>query len=159
MQIDLIYQFPEEFYQNAWCWLNENWAANFDDFSPKNYAEFEAHMRERVSNEEVWCVLADGAPVGIIGYLQLSPVKGLLRGVCFTKWTHGTPVTRQAVAQLLEKKFAEGTTKIGLAYFQKNIRVGRFMQRLGAKVEGLMIADTLQNGQPVNAVIAAFFAQ
>lgn len=149
---------PEEHYLQVWRWLHEYWELNSDDFSAQSFTDFEKSMRARSETEEIWEVLDGGSPIGVIGYRAATKRNGWVRGIVFSQTVHGTPVTKMAVSMFLAKKFGKGVEKVNLTYFQSNFRVARFLERLGAVVEGLLIADTIQHGQPVNSVLVAFFA-
>lgn len=158
MDIELVSPLPPEYYSLVWRWLGEHPANNQDDFSPKTYAGFQVDMDLRQEREDVFLVLSDGKPVGAIGFCPMTPHAGMLHGILFSKSVHGTGVAKRAMQMLMEKLFASGLQKISASYYQHNARVGRFLEKLGFRVEGLMVDQTLQDGRAVSMVLVAAFA-
>jgi len=154
-----ISEFPLDEVAILWKWLNDDRKCNFDDFGPRSYTEFYDEMSLRMETEDLFAVCADGSLIGAIGFHPINHHIGALHGICFAKRVHGTQITKKAMGMFLEKIFRSGIHKIQVSYFQDNIRVGRFLEKLGCVVEGLMIANTIQDGKPINMVLGAFFAE
>jgi len=158
LDIELQSPFPTEHYGLLWKWMAEYPANNSDDFSPKTYVGFQVDMDLRQEREDVFLVLYEGKPVGAIGYTPMTPHAGMMHGILFSKSVHGKGVAKQAMQMFMAKVFASGVAKISASYYEHNKRVGRFLESLGFKVEGLMINQTIQDSKPINMVLAAAFA-
>jgi RimJ/RimL family protein N-acetyltransferase len=135
----------------AWDWLQEFPQNNFDDFGPKNHAEFVAEIgHRRMCGERIWFAYVATEPVGIIGYAPLNSYCGTFHGICFAKEWHGKGVARAAVSKVIDEIFASGQQKISASFFDGNIRIYRFLLSLKFRTEGELKAQTLQGGKPVD---------
>jgi RimJ/RimL family protein N-acetyltransferase len=149
--------FPLAALPDAWKWLNEFPARNFDDYGATSLAEFTAAMEQRAITETIVGVLEAGELVGIMAYLPLSPRSGALHGVCFAKRVHGTGIAAWGLRTLLSELFRGGIEKVSASYFADNGRVRSFLAKCGAVDEGLLKAQTLRNGKAIDMWLVAFF--
>lgn len=141
----------------AWIWLQEHPQFNFDDHGPKNPADLRTEFRRRQwRGESLVEVTADGKPVGIVGYFPISPVTGMLHGICFSKEVHGTGIPFEGVRQCLRAFFETGVSKISATYYADNLRVRAFLKKFGAVDEGLLQRHVLRNDNLMNMQLVAF---
>jgi len=156
--IALVSPFPASDLGRLWNWLHEYPEANTDDYGPVSFEEFSIEMRRRMeSGERTWGVLSDGALCGAIGFAPATERLGWFHGICFSQSVHGRGIARQAVARVLDELFASGIEKVCAGYFADNARIDRLFKRLGAVEEGLLRAQTLRNGKPVDMRLIAIF--
>jgi RimJ/RimL family protein N-acetyltransferase len=149
--LELLAPFPLDHSPLFWSWLQENPSANFDDSGPKDAGELRALIDRRLgAGEQAWEVLADGEPVGAIGYIQCSPSVGGLRGMCFAQRVHGTGVSLRAMRLLLSLAFARGTKTIEAFYFASNARVERFLAKLGFGDIEVISSGSTQQGRLID---------
>lgn len=157
--VSLVSPMPASWIPLLWSWLHEVPDAHFDDYSPTRLDAFEVEMRRRLARERSWGVCLDGEPVGVIGYVPLTPRLGVFHGLCFTEAVCGRGVARVAVSAVLAELFAAGVEKVCAYFFSQNHRVDRFFQKLGAVREGLQIAQTTRGGVAIHLRLVALFAQ
>lgn len=157
MAVELESPFPPEVLLLVWEWLLEYPEQNFDDFGPRNIAEFIDHIERRdKAGERMWMVKYDGLYVGFLGFTPVSPIVGTFH-LCFSRTVHGKGVAREAVLQMLRLLFSEGIEKVQVAYFADNWPVRRFLKKLKAKDEGFLMAHTTKKGLPVDMHMVALF--
>jgi|SRR5579864_8788951 len=159
VKVQTFTPFPAEAISLVWDWMNEFPLANFDDYGPNNLAEFVEEMADRSLRESSWIVLADGDPVGYVGYIPITQRLGTFHGICFTKRVHGSGVAHEAIASILRDLYRLGVEKVAASFFSDNLRVGRFLTSLGAVDEGLLREHTLRNGEKMNMRVMAFFKE
>ncbi len=158
-RIELV-EFPAEGRMELWNWLMQFPKANFDDQSPKTLEEFERFFPLLTAgNRQLSGVRIDGALLGAIGFEELSPGLGALRGIIFDKSTHGSGAPLEAVRMLLARAWANGYRKIEAEVFASNRRVFAFLKKLGAVYEGTRAAHALQDGKPIDMRMIAFFPE
>lgn len=107
---------------------------NFSDDGPRSLAHLEIDMLARAKEETIYCVLSEGAPIGVIAHKPV--VEGAMErfnGICFTEKTHGTGVPLEAVSMVLDRIFKAGVVMVAAAYFADNQRVEAFLKKLGAQ--------------------------
>src|ERR1051325_4619586 len=138
--VTLISPFPTESLNLVWNWLNQFPENNFDDFGPKN-----------------WGVRKDGVLCGIIAFLPLNYHVGTFHGICMSKAVHGTGTAKRAVRTVVDEIFQSGVMKISASYFATNSKVEHLLLSLGAQYEGTLLKQTVQNGQPIDMRLVAFF--
>jgi|ERR1051325_1369682 RimJ/RimL family protein N-acetyltransferase len=155
--VTLISPFPTESLNLVWNWLNQFPENNFDDFGPKNFGEFESEMIRRMSVEKTWGVRKDGVLCGIIAFLPLNYHVGTFHGICMSKAVHGTGTAKRAVRTVVDEIFQSGVMKISASYFATNSKVEHLLLSLGAQYEGTLLKQTVQNGQPIDMRLVAFF--
>lgn len=156
MTIEFVSPVPLTWAPMLLDWLRERPECNFDDYGPSTVEGIEA----KLSNVTIrsWGVVYEGAPCGVIAYQALTPEVGGFAGICFTESVHGKGVALLAVQRVLNRLWAEGVEKISATYFADNLRVARFLAKLGAVREGLLRAHTRRNGAPVDMELVALFA-
>ena len=150
--------FPLELVPLAWQWLQEFPQANFDDYGPQTFNQFEPHMQWRVTTERTWAVFKEGQPCGVVGYAPITPRLGALHGICFAKGLCTRDEKREAVRLILRELFDSGVAKICATFFADNSKIGPFLSDLGALEEGYLRQHTLRDGQPINMVQVAIFS-
>ncbi len=155
--VTLVSPFPPGDLYLAWAWLNENEDANFDDYGPPRYAEFERQMLERAKTERTWGVIHAGKLCGIVAYLPITPRLGTWHGICFVSEVHGTGIARAALRVIIKELFDSGVEKITASYFADNSRVERFLLALGAEYEGTLRKHTMRHGQAIDMRVVGFF--
>ncbi len=157
--VRLVSQFPSRHYKLAWRWLNETPSANFDDFGPQTFDKFKEEMIVRQHVERVTEVLADGVPIGIIGFRPISPTTGFFHGICFAASAHHTGIPQTAVSMFLDQLWADGIVKVSAAILAHNHRIYNFLvNSFDFEEEGYLRAHTSQNGKPVSMRLLAKFA-
>jgi RimJ/RimL family protein N-acetyltransferase len=143
--------FPETDIGLLWEWMHEYPDLNFDDGGPQTQQELAALLWSRIEDSESqWEVLADGQPVGFIGYRHISRRTGALRGIVFSRAVHGTGVARQALIQLLTKAFEDGADVVKAEFFSHNHRVQRFLEKLGGTIVDYIFCGSTQDGIPID---------
>lgn len=158
-KLELISPFPPEFYPNLFHWAHQYPERMMDDHWPKDLDGLEAALDQRSETEYTCLVTENGTPVGFIGYQDLTPHVGSLRGVCFDKAVHGNGTAKRALRQVLQRQFDRGIHKIMAFPFADNARSIGFYYKLGAKYEGLLREHTLRNGLLTDMLCLAFFAK
>ncbi len=146
-----ILPFPLDHAPLLWAWMNEVGDQNLDDSGPKNASELRAHLERRLAaGEELWEVLADGKPIGAIGYIRVTAELGRFHGICFTKEVHGSGIPFQAVVEVLRLVFARGTECLETYFFADNMQVIKFLKKLGFEDAGLIPRGSSQRGQLID---------
>lgn len=158
MMYRLITPFPPEHYTLLWDWANEFPLNNMDDSAPVNFNYFCVEMERRVERgETIWEIEAFGEPVGAVGYFPINREKGAFHGICFTQNVHGTGIPRLAVEEIIQKIFDTGVQQIRAAYFSDNIRISKFLKKLGAVEVAHIPRETTRKGQPIDMTTVAIF--
>lgn len=158
-KLELITPFPPEFYAEMYRWFIQTRDNFFDDFAPRDFDGVCQVITQRSETEYTCLVTENGTPVGFIGYQDLTPHVGTLRGVCFDKAVHGNGTAKRALRQVLQQQFDRGIHKINAFPFADNARSIGFYYKLGAKYEGLLREHTLRNGKLTDMLCLAFFAK
>jgi RimJ/RimL family protein N-acetyltransferase len=157
VSVELESPFPPEVLLLVWQWLCEYPDQNFDDFGPKNVAEFINQLEQRdKAGERMWMVRYEGRYVGFIGFTPATPIVGTFH-LCFAREVHGKGVAREAIMQMLWILFQEGVEKVQAMYFADNWPVRRFLKKLNAKDEGFLISQTTRKGLPTDMYMVALF--
>lgn len=157
ISVELESPFPPEVLLLVWQWMLEFPEQNFDDFGPRNVAEFIDQIERRdKAGERMWMVKHEGRYVGFIGFIPATPRVGTFH-VCFAREVHGKGIAREAVLLMLRMLFAEGVEKVQAAYFADNWPVRRFLKKLKAKDEGFLIGQTTKRGLPIDMYMVALF--
>lgn len=134
-------------------------SSNLDDSGPKTAVELGESLRaKQKAGEKVYLVVYRGRPVGAIGYAQTSPDEGRFRGICFTREVHGSGVPFQAVRMVLDQAFNSGTRIVGAVVFADNVRVQKFLKKLGGEDlwkpwRGPECPATVRDGEPLQQKI------
>ncbi len=158
-KLELITPFPPEFYSELHRWLIQSSDKMLDQFAPRTLEDLSQAITQRSETEYTCMVAENGTPVGFIGYQDLTPHVGSLRGVCFDKSVHGNGTAKRALRQVLQQQFDRGIHKINAFPFSDNARSVAFYYKLGAKYEGLLREHTLRNGKLTDLLCLAFFAK
>jgi len=148
-----------------WIWLNEFPRANFDDYSPKTFEEFQVEIFQRMQpdssgrvREFIVVALLDGKPIGFIGYRPITERLGTLHGICFSKAVHGKGHAAFAVRNLINAIMKDGKVqKIEANYFKDNARIKKFLRKLGFEHEGTRFDHTLRQGKPIDVSLVALY--
>lgn len=157
-EVRLVSPFPIEHYRLAYDWLLEFPLSNFDDGGPRNFGEYVAEMNNRQHTERVTEVLADGNPVGVIGFRPVTPSTGFFHGIAFVSSVHHTGIPQTAVSMFLDDLWANGIKKVSAAFFARNHRIQNFLIGLGFEEEGYLKAHTTQGGRPIDMRLMAKFS-
>jgi RimJ/RimL family protein N-acetyltransferase len=157
-RIELVTPFPREFYKQLHRWFIQYPDKMMDDTWPKDFDAVCQAIDARSETEYTCMVTENGTPAGFIGYQQLTPHVGSLRGVCFDKKVHGNGTALRALRAVLQQQFDNGTYKIMAFPYVDNPRSHRFYQKLGAQDEGILRKHTLRGGEMVDMHLMAFFA-
>lgn len=139
-----------------WGWLQEYPHANFDDFGPKSYPEFESEMRRRLQTERIWQIETHH-PVGIVAYVPYNDRSGVFHGICFAREVHRTGVAQAAVKHILKTLQADGVEKVSAMYFADNANIDHFLMSLGAEHEGVLRRHTVRDGLSTDMRLVAFY--
>lgn len=158
-KIELVSPFPSEFYRNLFEWACQFPERMMDDYWPKDLDGLSSTLDLRSESEYTALVVENGEPVGFIGYQDLTPHVGTLRGVCFDNVVHGNGTAFRALRQVLQKQFDRGIHKILAFPFADNHRSIAFYYKLGAKREGVLREHTIRNGKLIDMLCLAFFAE
>ncbi len=142
-----------------WEWVNQAPEFNFDDYGPQDYVAFTMEMRQRQLVEMQSIALLDHRPVGIMTFLPLTERMGMLHGICFDESVHGKGVAQWAMMDFLAAVFDGPIEKICASFFADNLRVHRFLTKLGAEDEGLMRRHTIRKGLAIDMRMIAFFKE
>lgn len=157
-KLELVTPFPPEAYSELHRWFIQMPDKSLDDSWPKNFEDV-CRMFDARSETEYTCMVAEnGTPVGFIGFQQLTPHLGSLRGVCFDQKVHGNGTALRALRAVLQQQFDHGIYKVMAFPFVDNPRAHRFYQKLGAVDEGILRNHTLRDGKMVDLHLMAFFA-
>jgi [ribosomal protein S5]-alanine N-acetyltransferase len=95
------------------------------DWVAKNVAAVEA------GDADDFVVIKDGAIVGRVGIWQKNEL-----GLIFARCVWGTGVAREATQALIERSLARGMTSIMADIDPRNVRVARFLEKLGFRKTG-----------------------
>lgn len=142
-----------------WAWMQEAPDLNLDDSGPQTAEAFADELTRRLHTEWVWGVTWQDQPVGAIGVALPTARVAWFHGIVFTQAVHGLGVSQTAVLDVLGGLWDLGVAKVSASYFADNVRVGRFLSRLGAQPEGLLKQQTTRHGQPVDLQLVAFFRE
>jgi RimJ/RimL family protein N-acetyltransferase len=142
----------------VWLWLRQYPARNFDDGAPTTFEGFLVHLAAlEDAGVRSWGVNADGVPVGAVWYHPMTARVGRLP-FCFSDRVWGTGVARAAVSEITAALFATHVIdKIVFAPFADNTRCIAFLTRIGAVHEGLLRAQDVRQGEPIDIELMAMF--
>ena len=150
--------FPPGMVGEAWKWMHEFPAANFDDDGPKTLADFSAQLLASVQRgSNIIGVEHDGKTVGIVRLTRLNSRLAMFGGICFSKEVHGKGIARAALEQVIAILWLDGIEKIIAQYFADNQRVRSFLAKLGAKDEGFHRKHAKRGGKIIDVRSIAFF--
>ncbi len=129
-----------------WAWLQEFDYFNFDSSGPKSPRELAEQISQRIAaGERVYQVTVDDVPVGAIGLATFGDIVAF-RGICFAKKVHGSGIPLRMVAQVLDHAFSRGFSKVMASYFSDNMRVGNFLEKIGAVRTTIAAPTTTRSG-------------
>lgn len=151
--------FPAGARMELWNWLMQFPKANLDDSSPQTPEEFERFFPLLTASRELLGVEIDGKLLGAMGFENLSPGLGALRGIVFDRSTHGSGAPLAALKLLLDRAWTSGYRKIEAQMLASNGRVYAFLRKLGAVDEGTLRAHVLQDGKRIDMRLVAFFPE
>lgn len=157
MQINVSRHFPIDQLPRAWEWMGQYPLANFDDFGPTTYEQFETEMKRRADSEDLFGIFHNSEPCGFVGAFVLSPQCCMLHGICFDKAVHGLGVAKPAVRAVMDIIFNQGFKKIAASYFADNLRIHRFLQKLGFVEEGYLHRQTMRIGKEIDMRLVGTF--
>ena len=157
-QIELVYPFPDADWAHLWNWVQEYPERNFDDYGPRDCADFIEEMRRRQQVEWTFGVRIDGVLGGFVGFAPTTPRSGMLHGICFAQRAWG-PHTRPAVRRVFEELATVGVEKISATYFADNAKIDRFLKDLGAQEEGLLRQQTRRGGELIDMRLVGIFLE
>ena len=85
-------------------------------------------------------IVADGAPVGMSGFLHLNPADNWLElgGTYMTPAARGSGLNSRIKPLLIDRAIACGFTRIEFRIDQRNLRSQRAVEKLGAVREGVL---------------------
>lgn len=139
-----------------WGWMQQHPELNIDDDGPQSLGAFAKDMQERQGTEAMWGV-TDTEPCGIIALKPLTPRTAIFHGICFDEAVWGTGVAEHAVRHVMVNAWEAGIEKIGAIFFAHNRRVARFLDKRGFVDEGVLKAQAMQHGKPIDLRIMAAF--
>lgn len=153
--------FPPESTVTLWGWLHQHPDASFDDQGPRTLEEFSrAMVARRAAGERSWGFRDDrGRLCGFVGYRELWRKAGMLHGVCFARGYLDKSEKRWLVRKVLEELFGLGVEKVGAEFFADNLHIRKFLEDLGFKKEGVLVAQTTRRGLPLDHVLMAAFKE
>ena len=159
MSIELI-PFDLEHIEPSWGWLLEYPKHNFDDFGPKCIEDWTKLCACRVQDEGelTFTVTLDGEAVGIIGVTWPGGRLAVMHGICFARRVHGKGIAAEAMRRLISQLFASGVERIEAYSLAGNLRVHRFLTKLGFHQEGILRQRTVQNGKRIDVRLSAALA-
>lgn len=151
--------FPFDRLRDLWAWLKQFPENNFDDEGPRTLGELDAMLRARLDGGEYLFAVRDAAGelCGAVGFQLCASHLGMFRGIVFDRRVHGTGIAAAAVQRVIDAAFAAGISKVSALYYADNPRIHRFLQKLGAKPEGLLRKHAPRGGQLVDVRVAAIF--
>jgi RimJ/RimL family protein N-acetyltransferase len=136
----------------VWEWIQPFRRRVCDDFAPKTRSEFTDVYLQRMEAPHItsWGVWRDGELGGVIWFERVG-IAGIVH-VVVKRSFWGAETTGPALSAVATEIFAEGSgvRKIGALFFADNHAVRAAVQRFGFQREGLLRAQTLRDGQPVD---------
>jgi len=150
--------FPEYALPRVWTWIEDFRHRVADDFSPKTLAEFMLHWRERKPFRKTWGVWRGEDLGGLVIYEAWQPGVGTSHAL-FKRSFWGRTTTRQALELVYAEVFASGVRKIVSFPFRGNNAIIALGKGLGAVTEGVMKAQTLRDGKPVDVIVLSLFKE
>jgi RimJ/RimL family protein N-acetyltransferase len=108
-----------------WSRLPHTEIAETESWVAKNIAAVEA------GEADDFVVLNDGVLVGRVGIWQKNEL-----GLIFARHTWGTGIAREAMEALIERSRARGMASIMADIDPRNIRVAKFLKKLGFRKTG-----------------------
>ena len=150
--------FPEYALPRVWTWIEDFRHRVADDFSPKTLAEFMVHWREREPFRKTWGVWRGEDLGGLIVFEAWQPGVGTSHAL-FKRSFWGRTTTRAALELVYAELFESGVRKVVSFPFRGNNAIIALGKSLGAVTEGVLKAQTLRDGQPVDVIILSLFKE
>jgi len=150
--------FPEYALPRVWTWIEDFRHRVADDFSLKSLGEFMRHWEERRPFRKSWGVWRGKELGGLVIYEPWQPGVGTSHAL-FKRSFWGRNVTRAALEQVYGELFDSGVRKVVSFPFRGNNAIIALGKSLGAVSEGLLKAQTLREGQPIDVVILSLFKE
>jgi RimJ/RimL family protein N-acetyltransferase len=151
-EIRLVEPFPVWAWPLAWEWLKPVRGRVCDDFSPKTLAEFVEYSIGVQRRARTFAVYRGAELGGVIVSEQVSPVLASIH-ILFSRSMRGA-AAREASRIACQKLFSDSQTrKLYGTILERNRLAVALALRVGFKVEGLMEANTLQEGNPAGVVL------
>ena len=149
-----IEPWDESDYPLLWSWCNKFWDSVADDDVPRTQTEFV--MFKQMQGSINLGVYRDGQLGGI---LSCDPVNSKVcqAHAIFRKEFWGRETTERGLQLGIEFAWELGYTKIVSMVYQHNVKMRALIQAVGGKQEGYHVAQTRQNGKPVDMVSYGIF--
>ena len=150
--------FPEYALPRVWTWIEDFRHRVADDFSPRTLGGFMRHWAERKPFRKTWGVWRGEELGGLVIYEPWQPGVGTSHAL-FKRSFWGRTTTRQALELVYAELFDSGVRKVVSFPFRANNAIIALGKSLGAVTEGLLKAQTLRDGQPVDVIILSLFKE
>ena len=139
-----------------WQWCQAFWDSVCDDNVPRPQVEFV--MFKEIQGSTNFGVYRDGQLGGILSF---DPINSWVcqAHVVFRKEFWGRDTTERGIQLGIELAWKIGYTKIVALVYEHNIRIKALIQAVGGKQEGYHVAQTRQNGKPVDMVSYGIFKE
>lgn len=149
MSVSVESPFPDFAWPSVWHWIQPFQSRIADDYGPKTLKEFvDMHLQMEA---HTWGVYRDGELGGLICIEKRTPVLAQTH-LIFKKSFWGRATTETAIREVYDRVFQDGVLKIGSYVFQNNHAIISLAKAIGAREEGVLRNQTMQNGKPVNMV-------
>lgn len=149
----ILQPFEEADLPIAWSWAQSYWHMIADDFAIRDQRDFiEFKISQMAIQLGVW---RDGELGGLLTCEPQSPVlcqahamfkKGIDRRDSFWGWDTTVPALQLGI----DVAWKMGYSKIACLVFEDNAAMNKLLERVGGRLEGVLMNHTRREGQMVN---------
>jgi len=148
--------FPAPSLYMVYDWARFAWKHVADDTTPKTREEFIHTYNDMVTAPGIktWGVWRGEELGGLVLAARQMERPWLARVHCIFKQTFfATPTTTIVCRQIFQELFNDGVLKIEMWVFEDNNSIRGMIRYLGAREEGMLTAQVMRDGEPVNIVV------
>jgi len=144
--------FPDYALPRVWSWIQAFRKRVTDDFSPKTLEEFVEQWESLKDTRQTWGVWRGGELGGMVSAEPWGP--GIVVShALFKREFWGSATTRRALELIYKDLFDSGVRKIMGFPFASNHAIISLGKSIGARTEGVLHGQTMQNGKPVDLTL------
>ena len=148
--VQIVRGFPATLAATLWGWFNAPRRMNFDDYGPKNFAQFAPLLAKRIDKQHTWLVTKGEEKIGYLGFLRINSMSGQFHGMVidpmYRRMGIGSAAMKLAIAELQ----TEGYTKMLSMPHGDNDHIRRLLSSNGFQQEGYLWQATKRDGELID---------
>lgn len=154
--------FPPQSYYTLYDWCLPFWKNIADDTTPKDREGFIQMQIEMAQSDYIktWGVWRGSELGGFISVVIQPRREWIAQPHCiFKKSFWGANTTVAALRQVVSELFDSGILKIEMWVFENSHSVRGLIGQFGAKEEGRLTAQVIQDGEPITMIVFGLYPE